>query len=78
MNYYKANNEDNINVKNNKGLDQVPDSPKADLKRLGKILGGLNCCFWRQKFFAKKRQIEGFQKGVNDEKLLGSACVSGG
>ncbi|GFY21883.1 hypothetical protein TNCV_3295271 [Trichonephila clavipes] len=29
-------------------------------------------------FFAKKRQIEGFQKGVNDEKLLGSACVSGG
>ncbi|GFU35232.1 hypothetical protein TNCV_51511 [Trichonephila clavipes] len=25
----------------------------------------------------KKRQIEGFQKGVNDEKLLGSACVSG-
>ncbi|GFV75146.1 host cell factor 2 [Trichonephila clavipes] len=29
-------------------------------------------------FGAKKRQIEGFQKGVNDEKLLGSACVSGG
>ncbi|GFV74602.1 hypothetical protein TNCV_5130441 [Trichonephila clavipes] len=29
-----ANNEDNINVKNNKGLDQVPDSPEADLKRL--------------------------------------------
>ncbi|GFT79650.1 hypothetical protein TNCV_1272981 [Trichonephila clavipes] len=29
------------------------------------------------KFFAKKRQIEGFKKGVNDEKLLGSACVSG-
>ncbi|GFT11682.1 retrovirus-related Pol polyprotein from transposon opus [Trichonephila clavipes] len=34
MNYYNANNEDNINVKNNKGLDQVPDSPEADLKRL--------------------------------------------
>ncbi|GFW74300.1 hypothetical protein TNCV_3438531 [Trichonephila clavipes] len=33
MNYYNANNED-INVKNNKGLDQVPDSPEADLKRL--------------------------------------------
>ncbi|GFU83764.1 hypothetical protein TNCV_2266851 [Trichonephila clavipes] len=29
-------------------------------------------------FGAKKRQIEDFQKGVNDEKLLGSACVSGG
>ncbi|GFX74213.1 transposon Ty3-I Gag-Pol polyprotein [Trichonephila clavipes] len=28
MNYY------NTNVKNNKGLDQVPDSPEADLKRL--------------------------------------------
>ncbi|GFX27864.1 retrovirus-related Pol polyprotein from transposon 17.6 [Trichonephila clavipes] len=34
MNYYNANNEDNINVKKNKGLDQVPDSPEADLKRL--------------------------------------------
>ncbi|GFX00489.1 retrovirus-related Pol polyprotein from transposon opus [Trichonephila clavipes] len=34
MNYYNANNEDNINVKSNKGLDQVPDSPEADLKRL--------------------------------------------
>ncbi|GFX59595.1 retrovirus-related Pol polyprotein from transposon opus [Trichonephila clavipes] len=34
MNYYNANNEDNINVKNNKDLDQVPDSPEADLKRL--------------------------------------------
>ncbi|GFX98330.1 retrovirus-related Pol polyprotein from transposon 17.6 [Trichonephila clavipes] len=34
MNYYNANNEDNINIKNNKGLDQVPDSPEADLKRL--------------------------------------------
>ncbi|GFU77637.1 hypothetical protein TNCV_1091341 [Trichonephila clavipes] len=34
MNYYNANNEDNINVKNNKGLDQVPDSNEADLKRL--------------------------------------------
>ncbi|GFV45242.1 retrovirus-related Pol polyprotein from transposon gypsy [Trichonephila clavipes] len=34
MNYYNANNEDNINVKNNEGLDQVPDSPEADLKRL--------------------------------------------
>ncbi|GFV11668.1 retrovirus-related Pol polyprotein from transposon 412 [Trichonephila clavipes] len=34
MNYYNANNADNINVKNNKGLDQVPDSPEADLKRL--------------------------------------------
>ncbi|GFU44852.1 transposon Ty3-G Gag-Pol polyprotein [Trichonephila clavipes] len=34
MNYYNANKEDNINVKNNKGLDQVPDSPEADLKRL--------------------------------------------
>ncbi|GFX55559.1 hypothetical protein TNCV_268471 [Trichonephila clavipes] len=44
----------------------------------GKILGGPTAVFWRQKFFAKKRQIEGFQKGVNDEKLLGSACVSGG
>ncbi|GFW29057.1 transposon Ty3-G Gag-Pol polyprotein [Trichonephila clavipes] len=34
MNYYNANNENNINVKNNKGLDQVPDSPEADLKKL--------------------------------------------
>ncbi|GFU94651.1 integrase catalytic domain-containing protein [Trichonephila clavipes] len=34
MNYYNANNEDNINVKNNKGLDQISDSPEADLKRL--------------------------------------------
>ncbi|GFT54517.1 hypothetical protein TNCV_4933771, partial [Trichonephila clavipes] len=33
MNYYNANNED-INVKNNKGLDQISDSPEADLKRL--------------------------------------------
>ncbi|GFT85817.1 transposon Ty3-G Gag-Pol polyprotein [Trichonephila clavipes] len=34
MNYYNANNEDNINIKNNKGLDQISDSPEADLKRL--------------------------------------------
>ncbi|GFT37032.1 retrovirus-related Pol polyprotein from transposon opus [Trichonephila clavipes] len=34
MHYNNANNEININVKNNKGLDQVPDSPEADLKRL--------------------------------------------
>ncbi|GFY38122.1 hypothetical protein TNIN_80621 [Trichonephila inaurata madagascariensis] len=34
MNYSNAINENNINVKNNKGLDQVPDSPEADLKRL--------------------------------------------
>ncbi|GFT25541.1 hypothetical protein TNCV_3174131 [Trichonephila clavipes] len=34
MNYYNANNKDNINVKNNKGLDQISDSPEADLKRL--------------------------------------------
>ncbi|GFV36356.1 hypothetical protein TNCV_2234031 [Trichonephila clavipes] len=34
MNYYNANNETNINVKNNKGLDQVPDSPETELKRL--------------------------------------------
>ncbi|GFS65305.1 retrovirus-related Pol polyprotein from transposon opus [Trichonephila clavipes] len=34
MNYYNANNEDNINVKNNKGLDHIPASPEADLKRL--------------------------------------------
>ncbi|GFV27947.1 hypothetical protein TNCV_132641 [Trichonephila clavipes] len=34
MNYFNANNENNINVKNNKGLDQVPDSPEDDLKRL--------------------------------------------
>ncbi|GFX69631.1 retrovirus-related Pol polyprotein from transposon 17.6 [Trichonephila clavipes] len=34
MNYYNANNENNINVKDNKGLDQVPDSPEADLKEL--------------------------------------------
>ncbi|GFX99352.1 hypothetical protein TNCV_1550161 [Trichonephila clavipes] len=34
MNYYNANNEDDINVKNNKGLDQISDSPEADLKRL--------------------------------------------
>ncbi|GFT73200.1 hypothetical protein TNCV_87061 [Trichonephila clavipes] len=33
--------------------------------------------FLAPKLFAKKRQIEGFQKGVNDEKLFGSACVSG-
>ncbi|GFX10845.1 hypothetical protein TNCV_3196071 [Trichonephila clavipes] len=39
----------------------------------GKILGGPTAVFG-----AKKLQIEGFQKGVNDEKLLGSACVSGG
>ncbi|GFW25429.1 transposon Tf2-6 polyprotein [Trichonephila clavipes] len=31
MNYYNANNEDNINVKNDKGLDQVPDSPEDDI-----------------------------------------------
>ncbi|GFX41031.1 retrovirus-related Pol polyprotein from transposon gypsy [Trichonephila clavipes] len=39
MNYHNANNEDNINVKNNKGLDQISDSPEADLKRFvgGKI-----------------------------------------
>ncbi|GFV64955.1 hypothetical protein TNCV_1299591 [Trichonephila clavipes] len=40
---------------------------------LGKILGGPTAVFG-----AKKRQIEGFQKGVNDEKLLGSACVGEG
>ncbi|GFV36925.1 hypothetical protein TNCV_1940111 [Trichonephila clavipes] len=34
MNYSNANNENNMNVKDNKGLDQVPDSPEADLKRL--------------------------------------------
>ncbi|GFV99877.1 uncharacterized protein TNCV_5082361 [Trichonephila clavipes] len=34
MNYSNANNENNINVKDNKGLDQVPDKPEADLKRL--------------------------------------------
>ncbi|GFW13751.1 retrovirus-related Pol polyprotein from transposon 17.6 [Trichonephila clavipes] len=34
MNYYNANNEEIINVKNNEGLDQVPASPEADLKRL--------------------------------------------
>ncbi|GFW11430.1 transposon Tf2-9 polyprotein [Trichonephila clavipes] len=34
MNYSNANNENNINVRENKGLDQVPDSPEADLKRL--------------------------------------------
>ncbi|GFW05570.1 hypothetical protein TNCV_4983401 [Trichonephila clavipes] len=39
----------------------------------GKILGEPTAVFG-----AKKRQIEGFQKGVNDEKLLGSACVSRG
>ncbi|GFW92799.1 hypothetical protein TNCV_1735921 [Trichonephila clavipes] len=36
----------------------------------GKILGGPTGVFG-----AKKRQIEGFQKGVNDEKLLGSVCI---
>ncbi|GFV36259.1 hypothetical protein TNCV_2233061 [Trichonephila clavipes] len=34
MNYSNANNKNNINVKEKKGLEQVPDSPKADLKRL--------------------------------------------
>ncbi|GFV86801.1 hypothetical protein TNCV_3965311 [Trichonephila clavipes] len=34
MNYSNANNENNINVRDNKGLDQVPDSLKADMKRL--------------------------------------------
>ncbi|GFU73275.1 retrotransposable element Tf2 protein type 1 [Trichonephila clavipes] len=34
MNYYNANTENNINVKNNKGIDPVPDSPEADLKIL--------------------------------------------
>ncbi|GFY37481.1 hypothetical protein TNIN_291211 [Trichonephila inaurata madagascariensis] len=34
MNYSNANNENNINVKDNQDLDQVPDSPEADLKRL--------------------------------------------
>ncbi|GFV25107.1 hypothetical protein TNCV_1007011 [Trichonephila clavipes] len=34
INYYNVNNENNINVKDNKGLDHVPDSPEADLKRL--------------------------------------------
>ncbi|GFY51690.1 hypothetical protein TNIN_322041 [Trichonephila inaurata madagascariensis] len=34
MKYSNANNETNISVKDNKGLDQVPDSPEADLKRL--------------------------------------------
>ncbi|GFY65005.1 hypothetical protein TNIN_283511 [Trichonephila inaurata madagascariensis] len=32
MNSSNANNENNINVKDNKGLDQVPDSPEADLR----------------------------------------------
>ncbi|GFW16416.1 hypothetical protein TNCV_442911 [Trichonephila clavipes] len=44
-----------------------------EVRNSGKILGGPTAVFG-----AKKRQIEGFQKGVNDEKLLGSACVSGG
>ncbi|GFV17321.1 hypothetical protein TNCV_1754491 [Trichonephila clavipes] len=39
----------------------------------GKILGGPTGVFG-----AKKRQIEGFQKGINDEKPLGSICVSEG
>ncbi|GFX42198.1 hypothetical protein TNCV_3003391 [Trichonephila clavipes] len=34
MNFSNANNENNSNVKDNKGLNQVPDSPEADLKRL--------------------------------------------
>ncbi|GFW07479.1 transposon Tf2-6 polyprotein [Trichonephila clavipes] len=34
MNYSNANNENNINAKDNKGSDQVPDSPEAYLKRL--------------------------------------------
>ncbi|GFW89260.1 transposon Ty3-G Gag-Pol polyprotein [Trichonephila clavipes] len=34
MNYSNDNNENNINAKDNKVLDQVPDSPEADLKRL--------------------------------------------
>ncbi|GFU96781.1 hypothetical protein TNCV_1303111 [Trichonephila clavipes] len=42
------------------------------------LTGGPTAVFWRQKFFAKKRQIEGFQNDVNDEKFLESACVSEG
>ncbi|GFY22454.1 hypothetical protein TNCV_2177151 [Trichonephila clavipes] len=34
MIYSNANNENNINLEENKSLDQVPDSPEADLKRL--------------------------------------------
>ncbi|GFW84784.1 hypothetical protein TNCV_680721 [Trichonephila clavipes] len=34
MNYSNANNENNINVKDNKGLDPVSDSPEADPKIL--------------------------------------------
>ncbi|GFW20883.1 transposon Tf2-6 polyprotein [Trichonephila clavipes] len=34
MNYSNDNNENNINVKDNKGLYQVPNNPEADLKRL--------------------------------------------
>ncbi|GFY51106.1 hypothetical protein TNIN_52051 [Trichonephila inaurata madagascariensis] len=34
MNYSNANNENDINVKDDKGLDQVPVSPEAYLKRL--------------------------------------------
>ncbi|GFY54220.1 hypothetical protein TNIN_74091 [Trichonephila inaurata madagascariensis] len=34
LNYSNANYEHNINVKGNKDLDQVPDSPEADLKIL--------------------------------------------
>ncbi|GFQ85368.1 hypothetical protein TNCT_452221 [Trichonephila clavata] len=35
MNYSNTNHENNSNVKGNNGLDQIPDSPEADL---GKIL----------------------------------------
>ncbi|GFR20077.1 hypothetical protein TNCT_669471 [Trichonephila clavata] len=32
MNYPNANHENNCNVKGNNDLDQIPDSPEADLK----------------------------------------------
>ncbi|GFU23325.1 uncharacterized protein TNCV_2560021 [Trichonephila clavipes] len=51
-------------------IEKVPSWKNT---KSGKILGGPTAVFG-----AKKRQIEGFQKGVNDEKLLGSAGVSGG
>ncbi|GFV31174.1 retrotransposable element Tf2 protein type 3 [Trichonephila clavipes] len=77
MNYYNANNEDNINIKNSKGLDQVPDSPEADLKRLfnpAMVVGGhstktnydRNAAFTSSKF--KK-----FLKHHNIRQLLTSA-----
>ncbi|GFT06920.1 hypothetical protein TNCV_1414911 [Trichonephila clavipes] len=62
--------------------DHLVDGPpnkrtKLSENAISDNAGGPTAVFWRQNFFAKKRQIEGFQKGVNDEKLLGSACVSG-